>query len=116
MGIDVIYICLTCKKYLYNGRLIEGQRLREYLNGKVTERKIQRVKRIQRDLRKVFDEGWLIDHYGMLDHYDLSELISFLERHLGHKIYIGTDHDLDLPMDYEEGYVAEEVERDALEG
>jgi len=100
LGVDAVYCCLTCKTYFYNGRAIEGQRLREYLSGKVTKEKIERVKKIWKDLTKVFDEGWLFDYHGLRYRYDLSTLIDFLERHLGHEVYIGTDHDIELPMDW----------------
>ena len=101
MGVDAVYCCLTCKTYFYNGRAIEGQRLRDFLNGKVTKKKIEKLKQIQRNLRQVFDQGWLVDYYDMLPRYDLSLLIAFLEKHLGHEVYIGTDHDLELPMEWE---------------
>jgi len=95
MGVDAIYYCKTCKKIESPGRAIEGYALRKLLNGKVTEEKIEKVKSLQRQLSKLFEEEWLVDYYDMQKRYDLSALIDFLQRHMGHEVIITTDHALD---------------------
>ena len=95
MGVDAIYYCKTCRKIVSPGRAIEGYALRKFLNGVVTQEKIDKVKAIQKQLDQLFEEEWLHDYYDMRRRYDLSALINFLQRHLDHEVVITNDHALD---------------------
>ena len=105
MGVDAVYYCETCNLALKPGsRAIEGSKLRELLNGEVTQEKIDKVISIQKQLRNVFDEEWLFDYYDLCERYDLSDLISFLREHIGHNVIITDDHTI--------GWIVEEFGED----
>ena len=104
MGVDQVLICYTCKVVNWTGfRIILNYDGRKAVSGKVTKRKISRLRRplekinrIQKELVKmgISDSytGWKYDNTTN----KIKEILGFLERHEGHDVSITGNFD-DVP-------------------